>query len=90
MSGYSVVSDEYINDIFAGSNFGEKINNCVQEKRKQLAKTLKNQVDGYWSGHTAYWIAVNGGFLHDAKSSSKKKLTALGVAFMNEQLLGGQ
>lgn len=90
MSRYSVVSDEYINDLFAGTNFGEKVDSCVQGERKQLAKTLQNQVDGYWSGHTAYWIAVNGGFLHDSKPGTEKKLTALGIAFMNEQLLGGE
>ena len=82
MPGYQVVSDEYINKLFEGTNFGEQINNCVKAKRKQLVKTLRDQVAGYWSGHTAYHIAVNGGFLKDAKKSEAKQLTVLGVAFL--------
>ena len=78
------VSDKFINELFAGTNFGESINNCVEAKRKQLAKTLRDQVHGYWSGHTAYHIAVDGGFLKDAKSGETKILTALGWAFIQE------
>jgi hypothetical protein len=76
------VTDEYINEVFAGTNFGEPTNNSVELKRKQLAKTLRDQIDGYWSGHTAYHIAVDGGFLVDSKRSSHKRLTALGAAFL--------
>ena len=79
-----VVSDEYINNLFEGTNFGKPTNECVKMKRKQLAKTLRDQVAGYWSGHTSYHIAVNGGFLMDAKSSEPKKLTALGQAFLQD------
>lgn len=82
MPGYQVVSDEYINKLFEGTNFGEKINSCVKAKRKQIVKTLRDQVAGYWSGHTAYHIAVDGGFLKDAKKSEAKQLTELGVAFL--------
>lgn len=81
----SVVSDDYVNSLFDGANFGAKINGDVTEKRKQIAKTLRNQVGGYWSGHTAYWIAVNGGFLIDGKRSTDKKLTELGRQFLAEQ-----
>lgn len=80
----NIVSDKYINELFAGTNFGEKVNNCVKEKRKLLAKTLRNQVAGFWSGHTAYNIAVHGGFLHDSKPGTEKRLTALGNAFIKE------
>ncbi len=55
----------------------------IDEKRAQLYKTLKNQTDGYWSGHTAYHLAVEGGFLIDAKSNTHKKLTAFGELFMS-------
>jgi hypothetical protein len=81
----SIVSDDYVNSLFVGTNFGEKINSCVIEKRKQIAKTLRNQVGGYWSGHTAYHIVVDGGFLVDGKRSSDKKLTQLGRQFLAEQ-----
>lgn len=39
----------------------------VSEMKKQLYKTLTDQVNGYWSGHSAYQIAVAGGFLIDSK-----------------------
>jgi len=77
------LTDEYINRLFEGTNFGGKINNCVKAKRRQILKTLKDQVAGYWSGHTAYHLVVDGGFLHDAKTDEEKKLTALGIAFIN-------
>lgn len=80
-----VVSDEYINKLFEGSNFGAKINGSTEAKRAQIVKTLRDQVSGYWSGHTAYHIAVDGGFLKDAKRTANKELTALGVAFIQEQ-----
>ena len=54
----------------------------IEAQRSQLHKTLRNQKDGYWSGHTAYHLAVDGGFLIDSKSGSIKKLTALGEMFM--------
>ncbi len=81
---YQVVTDEFINKLFEGTNFGKPINGCVQKKREQIAKTLRDQTAGYWSGHTAYHIAVNGGFLKDAKRSTNKELTAFGAAFMSE------
>lgn len=78
-----VLSDEFINKMFKGTNFGGKINNCVKAKREQILKTLKNQTEGYWSGHTAYHLVVDAGLLHDAKKDEDKKLTAIGVAFVN-------
>ena len=46
------ITDEYIESLFEGTNFGEVINNSVKEQRKILKKSLGNQVKGYWSGHT--------------------------------------
>lgn len=79
-----MVTDEYINALFEGARFGEAIDNCVKAKRALIAKTLNNQLQGYWTGHTAYHIAVDGGFLHDAKRGAEKKLTALGKVFLAE------
>ena len=59
-------------------------NASIDEQRGQLFKTLQDQMRGYWSGHTAYHLAVDGGFLIDAKSNANKKLTALGEMFMNQ------
>ena len=80
-----VLTDKYINSIFEDTNFGPLVSGCVTEKRKLIVKTLRNQLDGYWSGHTAYWIAVDGGFLYDSKTSEDKKLTALGAAFLEAE-----
>ena len=79
-----VITDDYISALFKGSNFGERTNNSVQAQRDQLAKTLTDQTDGFWSGHTAYHIAVYGGFLIDRRfGAGPKKLTLLGERFMN-------
>lgn len=79
-----VVSDDYINKLFEGTKFGAKVDNCVHEKRKIIAHTLRTQVAGFWAGHTAYNIVVQGGFLHDAKRGDIKRLTQLGAAFLEE------
>ena len=54
----------------------------IEDQRKQLFKTLRDQTNGYWSGHTAYHLAVDGGFLIDGKSNTNKQLTELGKIFM--------
>ena len=77
-----VISDEDIKELFSGTNFGKVINGNVNKQRELLAATLRAQTEGYWSGHTAYGIAIHGGFIHDAKSGKPKKLTALGNSFM--------
>ena len=56
----------------------------IEMQKAQLRKTLTDQVNGYWSGHTAYNLAVDGGFLVDAKSGADKKLTMLGRFFMEQ------
>ena len=50
---------------------------------KELQKNLSDQVNGYWSGSSAYAIMISGGFLVDGKSCTEKKLTALGKMVMN-------
>jgi len=56
----------------------------IKDQKKQLYKTLKDQVGGYWSGHTAYHLAVEGGFILDAKKGTNKKLTSLGQMFVEQ------
>ncbi len=55
----------------------------IEKMRKQLHKNLTDQINGYWSGHTAYHLMVDGGFLKDSKSGTKKELTMLGEVFMS-------
>jgi len=78
------ITDEYINNLFKGTNFGDPINKCVVKKREQIAKTLRNLRDGYWAGHTAYHIVVNGGLIEDGKKSEAKVLTELGELFLKD------
>ncbi len=78
------ITDKYIEDLFAGTNFGAGINGSTEEKRKILNKSIGNQCDGYWSGSTIYHIMVHGGFIVDAKRGSKKSLTKLGYLFLKE------
>ena len=74
--------DQIITDLF--KSWVGPANGNIELAREQLHKNLTDQINGYWSGSTAYGIMTHGGFLLDAKRGEKKKLTVLGVAFMNE------
>lgn len=78
------LSDEYIDSLFENTNFGDAVNNSNKEKRDLIVRSLKNQLEGFWSGHTIYHILIVGGFLHDAKHGEQKRLTELGAAFLQE------
>lgn len=58
----------------------------IEKKRAQLYKNLKDQTNGYWSGHSAYHLMIDGGFLVDgpAQRDCPKKLTELGSIFMSQ------
>jgi len=78
-----------IHNLFSTRWSGDLSNSPIGDMRKQLYKNLKNQVDGYWSGHTAYHLMVDGGFLIDSKRvrieggmCAGKNLTELGKMFM--------
>ncbi len=77
--------DQIINEMFNANQWG--IEDTIEAKREQLHKNLTDQINGYWSGSTAYWIMTSGGFLVDGKSCSMKELTALGQIFMDQ--MGG-
>ncbi len=69
----------------------------VKEQRAQLHKNLTDQLGGYWSGHTAYSIMVDGGFLVDSDRvqlglgfCKPKKLTAFGALFMQDYKARGE
>ena len=74
--------DKVIENLFTSRWVGDKQLESIYTMRTQLYKTLRNQIDGYWSGSTAYDIAVDGGFLKDSPAGSEKQLTALGVMFI--------
>lgn len=74
--------DNLIFKMFTDNWFGKSVTENIYTMRKQLYKNLKNQIDGYWSGSTAYHIMTKGGFLIDGKSSTKKELTEFGKMFM--------
>jgi len=74
--------DQIIFELFINNWSGSGVVSSLDNMKKQLYKNLQNQIDGYWSGRTAYNIMIRGGFLIDGKSSTKKELTALGKLFM--------
>lgn len=77
--------DKVIHQLFTTRWSGDLSNGSIEDMRAQLYKSLNDQINGLWSGHTAYHIMIDGGFLIDAKHSESKKLTAFGKLFMKEQ-----
>lgn len=61
---------------------GEEVTKNIDTMKKQLFKNLDDQLNGYWSGSTAYYIMTKGGFLIDSKRGTKKELTVLGKLFI--------
>lgn len=80
--------DEYIEEAFKSRWVGESVLSSLENMKAQLYKNLKNQIDGYWSGHTAYHLMIDYGFLIDAKheNGKRKNLTRLGVLFIEDYL----
>ncbi len=78
------ITDEYINDLFEGTNFGEEINNSVSRKRKLIKNILKNQLKGFSCGREIYKIIVIGGFIVNMRSIRDRNLTKLGEILINE------
>lgn len=67
-------------------------NGDLDGMKAQLYKNLSDQVNGFWSGHTAYNIMVDGGFIVDSKRvytdgsnrAKGKRLTELGKIFIDK------
>ena len=75
-------TDKIIKQLFESRWVGDSVLESIDTMKDQLYKTLSHQLQGFWSGHTAYHICVDGGFLKDSKFREKKELTAFGQAFM--------
>jgi len=80
-----VVSDEFINKIFEGTDFGVTVNRSVAAKRDLLYCTLQNQINGFWAGSTMYSIMVNGGFFKKTRFSESHELTHRGREYLNRE-----
>ena len=76
--------NEIIEDMFNLYWKGEHTLSSMDNMRKQLYKNLNDQKNGYWSGHSAYSIMVNGGFLINSKRGVKKDLTEFGKKFIKD------
>lgn len=82
--------NKIIHKLYSTRWSGDLSSSTIGDMRKQLKETLNAQIQGYWSGHTAYHIAVDGGFIIDSKRmdtentgmAKPKKLTELGKMFM--------
>ncbi|MCY9861551.1 hypothetical protein OTK49_03340 [Vibrio coralliirubri] len=85
---YSNPVDQIIYQLFSTRWVGESVTCSLQAMKKQLRKNLTDQVNGYWSGHTAYHIMIDGGFLEDAPHANgkPKMLTERGKLFMSESI----
>ena len=81
------VIDSIIEPLFKARWSGDLSDGPVSEMCDQLFKTLRDQTMGYWSGHTAYNIAVDGGFLINDKKGANKRLTSLGAMFLEQEQL---
>lgn len=75
--------DEVIEKLFRDRWCGDAVTESIDTMKEQLFKALSSQIAGYWSGHTAYHIAVDGGFLIDAKSGEQNDLQPLATCFIN-------
>ena len=95
-AGFMSDTDKIIKELFSTRWSGDLSDAPIEDMRKQLHKSLTDQVRGYWSGHTAYSIMVDGGFLVDSKRvrvegsnmAKGKKLTVLGQMFMKSMESG--
>ena len=78
--------DKYIQKAFVTRWSGIYVLSSLENMKVQLYKSLKDQINGYWSGSTAYGIMIDYGFLIDAKheNGKPKKLTELGKIFIEE------
>lgn len=75
--------DQIVHGLFSTRWSGDLRNAPIKRMREQLYKNLKDQLNGYWSGHTAYHILIDGGFIVDAPKG-KKVATKLGQMFIGE------
>jgi len=76
--------NKIIEDMFNQNWTGKETLSSIENMRKQLYKNLKDQLNGYWSGHSAYSIMIYGGFLMDSKRGTKKQLTSFGEKFIED------
>lgn len=87
-----MIIDDLIEEMFIENWSGNSTLKNIDTMKAQLYKNLNDQLNGYWSGSTAYYIMVKGGFLVDSKRPSKRKekkeLTKLGEKFMNDYVEG--
>ena len=81
------VIDSIIEPLYKTRWSGDLSDAPVSEMRDQLFKTLRDQTMGYWSGHAAYNIAVDGGFLINDKKGANKRLSSLGAMFVEQEQL---
>ncbi|HIF6161002.1 TPA: hypothetical protein ACX3IN_001946 [Vibrio parahaemolyticus] len=76
--------DQVIHELFSTYWIGSLSYGPIKSQRSQLYKNLKDQLTGYWTGHTAYHMLVTGGFIVDGPRGKAKVLTVLGSMFKKE------
>ncbi len=76
--------DQVIHELFSNNWTPDLRSASIGKMRAQLYKNLKDQLAGYWTGHTAYWILIEGGFIVDGPRGTAKQLTRFGSMFKEE------
>ncbi|HHY0515646.1 TPA: hypothetical protein ACVU5T_002097 [Vibrio parahaemolyticus] len=76
--------DQIIHELFSTYWVGSLSYGPIKSQRSQLYKNLKDQLTGYWTGHTAYHMLVTGGFIVDGPRGKAKAITTLGSMFKEE------
>lgn len=78
--------DQIIFELFTNRWVGASVTENLQAMRKQLYKNLSDQINGYWSGHTAYHLMIDGGFIKEGPREGKdaNRLTSLGKLFLKQ------
>ncbi|MBE3899211.1 hypothetical protein HJ158_08315 [Vibrio parahaemolyticus] len=76
--------DQIIHELFSTWWTGSLSYGPIKSQRSQLYKNLKDQLTGYWTGHTAYHMLVTGGFIVDGPRGKAKAITTLGSMFREE------
>ncbi|HHC7382060.1 hypothetical protein [Vibrio parahaemolyticus] len=76
--------DQIIHELFSTYWVGSLSYGPIKSQRSQLYKNLKDQLTGYWTGHTAYNMLVTGGFIVDGPRGKAKAITTLGSMFREE------
>lgn len=86
---YQVITDEEIQYLFDGTNFGKTINESLKIQREELVKWIENKRDHYWVGHTAFQMLLAAGLVNNNLPYHECTPTVRGLNFITQELNKG-